>query len=236
MMTMLGLRHPLMTMFIRHPRIIMFLHYPLMIMFLHHPPMTIFFRQPLTSVLPSSINGKVLPSISQSVTNDPSSPPRASTSFSHSPEEVSPLPKLAEKRSKRKRKSAGNVVLTSSPYKNELLNEQNRKVRHVESMEARQKQRSIAKRGKLSTKQKGKSSSLRSAVIEQNDDGNDTECIFCFETFFSSNKGEGWIRCGKCVKWAHDECASVDETIDVTCVPEISLQNGFFSEVSIDNN
>uniref|UniRef100_A0A1Y1LUD6 Uncharacterized protein n=1 Tax=Photinus pyralis TaxID=7054 RepID=A0A1Y1LUD6_PHOPY len=51
-----------------------------------------------------------------------------STSFNIPPDEINPLPKMKENtRGTRKRKSVGTVILTSTPYKDELIVEQQKK-------------------------------------------------------------------------------------------------------------
>lgn len=51
------------------------------------------------------------------------------------------------------------------------------------------------------------------------DDEDDTECLFCNESYTKDKRGEGWIRCIVCLKWGHDACAGVDpdDVDEFTC-------------------
>ncbi|KAK4873839.1 hypothetical protein RN001_013199 [Aquatica leii] len=129
---------------------------------------------------------------------------KAESSFAITPADCNPLPKIMEKRAAQKRKSVGTVILTSTPYKL-MLKEDNRKKLELEEKRSKNKQSQtvIKKNVKLNIKPKTRVSE---------------ECIFCYEKFVNSSRGEGWIRCNKCLKWAHDQCAGVDEDDDdFTC-------------------
>ncbi|KAG5863740.1 hypothetical protein JTB14_020355 [Gonioctena quinquepunctata] len=82
------------------------------------------------------------------------------------------------------KKKGSTAVLTSSPYK-DMLEEEKKK--QEEALEA--------KRLKL----------------EDDEEVNDEECIFCGESYSNSLSGEGWIRCSVCFNWAHDKCAAVED-------------------------
>ncbi|XP_050302774.1 uncharacterized protein LOC126740690 [Anthonomus grandis grandis] len=41
------------------------------------------------------------------------------------------------------------------------------------------------------------------------DDDEDAACIYCNSLYSQSKSGELWLRCQKCKKWSHAECAGV---------------------------
>ncbi|KAG5864782.1 hypothetical protein JTB14_011552 [Gonioctena quinquepunctata] len=42
-------------------------------------------------------------------------------------------------------------------------------------------------------------------------DDEDTECMFRHGLYSEDIQGEQWIRCMKCFKWSHEECANSDK-------------------------
>ena len=147
----------------------------------------------------------------------------ASSSFNILPNDIHPLPRMAqEQRSSKPRKSGGTVVLTSTPYKEQLLEEQQKKERQVEKKASKNKNKFT---GKKVLKQKKKRQSVtedknnnRKRQDKNDEDSSkesevedDAECFICTETFLHSHAGEGWVQCSMCYRWAHDACAGIDE-------------------------
>lgn len=48
-------------------------------------------------------------------------------------------------------------------------------------------------------------------------DDADTECMFCNGLYSSDTQGEQWIRCMKCYKWSHEDCANSDKKKNYIC-------------------
>lgn len=153
----------------------------------------------------------VLPSTS----TDPSTPdnsPKACSSFKVTPEAIMPVPKSTQARSSKRKRSCA-TILTSSPYKNQLSEEKNRKTEQ-ENKKIQPKRKHDSAKSK-SMKNKEKPASRRKIIFEQEssseEDNDDAVCLFCSDTYLRSHSGEGWIQCSKCLKWAHDDCAGVDD-------------------------
>lgn len=143
-----------------------------------------------------------------------------------SPEIILPVPKV-EKRNNRKssNRRGKTVVLTESPYKNELL-EENKKSRPttpkgVSKRKLFQKGRPTkpTKKPKQDCNQKKKMNSLldvskpscskKPKVNLTEVENDDEECLYCYD--FSE---EGWIRCSMCARWAHNSCAGIEDEDD----------------------
>nr|CAH7753507.1 unnamed protein product [Callosobruchus chinensis] len=48
---------------------------------------------------------------------------------------------------------------------------------------------------------------------DMDSDDVDTECFYCNNLFSEDHAGSKWIRCVKCQRWCHEECASVEKDI-----------------------
>ena len=138
--------------------------------------------------------------------------PTCSTSFA----DILNVPKAI--RAPRKRKATGASfasVITSSPYKENLLtakekqpNKQQSKRQTKKNQPKKQqakKQTSTGKRSKKTNKQ-NQTKSKRNGREEDKEE-EDEICLVCVESFRESG-GEA-IQCGVCDKWAHVECAYV---------------------------
>ncbi|KAK3891928.1 hypothetical protein Pcinc_004234 [Petrolisthes cinctipes] len=93
-------------------------------------------------------------------------------------------PKTAGKRA-RKRKAQKSEVITSSPYKKQLLE--------------KNKSTSVSRKKKVSKKGKKIPSPLSS-------DDEEWPCLVCGSSFASSRPSEKWVQCTPCKKWSHEEC------------------------------
>lgn len=145
-----------------------------------------------------------------------------STSFGKfPPKSLIQLPKIIGKRrnGKTKTKKVHTSVLTSTPYKNQLEEETNRKATK-EQKKAEKKEKSIKlpvnknqSKGKRIVKGKKKAIKKRTCDFDSSEEENntDTECIFCTEPYSKDRKGEGWIRCCICTRWGHEACAGVGD-------------------------
>lgn len=135
-------------------------------------------------------------------------------SFTVTPADCQALPKIKGKRAVHKRKSVGSVVLTSTPYKSMLEDEVKKKTE--QKLNKKNQKDKVSK----AVKSKNKSKQMEDET-SRSEDSDSEECIFCCGTH--SAIGEGWIRCTKCLKWAHDECAGVDEN-DTNFICDFCLQ------------
>lgn len=129
-----------------------------------------------------------------------------------SPEYFYPYPKVVSKNTSNiKRKTGKTAILTSTPYKDEL----SENIKNKRNRDAGQGKRNLVKKNKKieSKKSKGKlNPPIRYRVENDSSDAeSDPECFYCGNSFTSSKKGEGWIRCEQCLKWVHDACAGAEE-------------------------
>ncbi|KAL5236899.1 hypothetical protein ACI65C_004309 [Semiaphis heraclei] len=133
-----------------------------------------------------------------------------------SPKDVMPIPQRSnEENSIPKRKSLNRgktVVLTSSPYKNELETKQ-------KMSEPEVKRKLFKKKSNKSTTNKNKKKRVK--LSTNNDDDIYTECLYCGHTYAESN--EGWICCQICEKWAHLSCSGKDNEENTSFICENCL-------------
>jgi hypothetical protein len=148
-----------------------------------------------------------------------------------SPENVLPIPKSnSMKRSNRKKGKT--VIITESPYKNELQAEKQKREEKIKAKEERarmklfKEDKNEEKKDKAQKKQKkrklqeniheikGKKlkKKMQPETEESNEDDDDAQCLYC--GYFYSKSNEGWISCVRCKNWAHNSCANVDSEDD----------------------
>lgn len=131
---------------------------------------------------------------------------KINTSFPQvSPTDVIPIPQQTYENKQKKKRNARakgkTTILTDSPYKNELQQKQlNEKIKLIK------KEKTVNR--KLFKKPRTKKNLLE----KLSDDDDDTECLYCGDTYMMSN--EGWVQCVKCIKWAHCSCAGEDDNDD----------------------
>lgn len=183
----------------------------------------------------SKSSGKDLLSNRQNVQSTPG-PSRPSSSFMKmSPSELMPPPQERERirntaHNKRRGKTA---VLTSSPYKKELEDEERArnmkdkpkkklfkqpktktKPNLKKTTDSRSNENSQNKEVTSSTK-RIKLESRNDLTSSSEDEGNEDEaCIFCNEIYSASKEKEGWIKCSGCSGWAHEDCSNAEEEDD----------------------
>ncbi|XP_037977944.1 MFS-type transporter clz9 isoform X2 [Plutella xylostella] len=125
------------------------------------------------------------------------------TSFENaSPQEILAIPTVEQRHQTRKNYRRGKtVVLTSTPYKNELEEREQLK---------RTKKCSNPNDPKLKKNSKKQKTEKARSNVENVDE--DTTCIYCLDanhTYLKSS--EGWVACQLCGRWAHTACAGVDD-------------------------
>lgn len=152
--------------------------------------------------------------------------PEASTSGLYfSPEIIRPLPKAPPRKSKvinrRIRKSA---VLTDTPEKNMLEEEQAKKQRNVNV-------KGKGKKSKGQTKDSKKDSTKRRVLQDSESDEEDDEkeeyyCLICCDSYSNSLPREKWIQCLECKMWAHMKCIEKTNSITYIC-PNCNSDDSF---------
>jgi hypothetical protein len=134
--------------------------------------------------------------------------------------EVSPLPQSEPRPASKNRARGQTVVLTSSPYKQQLENHKSvlSKTSATPVTKCRKKSEARKKREVTSRKkcEPGRKRKLSLSSKRQNKrkhpmDDTDAACLFCQDKFSSSTAGEQWIQCIVCGQWAHVDCAGSDD-------------------------
>ncbi|GLV33557.1 hypothetical protein CBL_20276, partial [Carabus blaptoides fortunei] len=166
----------------------------------------------------------------------------ASSPFVVSPANIVPVPHVGNTNKKRMtRKRGKTAIITESPYKNELKEQQNNKkilkkgklVRRKIIMESsnssdagengtdtlkvhpRISEPKIAKSRTSFKTSKMQQKLPNSASSSSSGDEVDAECLYC--GYLYSQSDEGWVLCIKCRKWAHCSCAGEDHEIQHIC-------------------
>lgn len=117
--------------------------------------------------------------------------------------QLSPLPDASRKRLQfRRRKAQRSEILTSSPYKNTLVEKAIDTKKKTATAIGVKKKNTTAK----SATNKKKPALKTKRNIQNLTRDEETECIICGETF-----EEDWIQCDKCKDWAHEACVYIDE-------------------------
>lgn len=139
-----------------------------------------------------------------------------------SPYDISPVPNKKRTPSNRGRKASVAAVITSSPYKSDLI-EKNKKKEEKENKLAKnknKKQNEKKSKGKKPKEKMPKSDSDDEEMMlfdtdsepdaligNAAPDSDDSECIFCGMLFSNDTQGETWVKCLMCGLWAHNDCA-----------------------------
>lgn len=130
-----------------------------------------------------------------------------STSGYVSPFEISPPPKATTRNNKKPNATRGKtVVLTRSPYKQELIAAKQGKAEKTQGHSGKRSKPSTRDQQKTTTAKKAK----RAEPVPETDSSSaeiddDAECIYCGELWSKSN--EAMIQCTSCEEWAHLACA-----------------------------
>lgn len=138
-----------------------------------------------------------------------------------SPEALRPYPKVTSKKSdaQRKRKTGKAAILTSTPYKEELSeSEQKKRIQEAGRIKKNLNQPTKSIEGKYASKKgKAKGKSVKVKLIdndESSEQESDPECFYCGNSYSSSKKGDGWIKCNQCLRWVHEACAGAEDDED----------------------
>lgn len=144
------------------------------------------------------------------------------SAFQTSPEALIPIPLIKQNTKRTSRKKGKTVILTGSPYKNELQDAvANKKEKERKKQEQGRinttKGKSIVKNlfKKIKTEKSNctkKPTKKKMMAESESDEEKEDECLYCGDFYSVSN--EGWVACQKCFKWAHNSCAGIDSEDD----------------------
>ncbi|XP_067120893.1 uncharacterized protein [Centruroides vittatus] len=153
--------------------------------------------------------------------------PMPCTSSHVSPFALKPIPRLSRNDSAKKTRAGSAAIITTSPYKNTLIEclnkkkeKENKKDQRKSSKNASKEQQTKKNNKKVAKKKKIKepdgSSSEDDNVPEladssSDDESYDAECPYCSGRFSEDTRGEKWAKCQGCFKWTHEECGEVTE-------------------------
>lgn len=144
-----------------------------------------------------------------------------------SPEDIMPIPVELSKKERPNRKRGKSVILTSTPYKDELqadidkkLEQEKRKSlktdkkgkKSTQTKEKKQKQKTVKRQVFAPTQQKRLRKESSPSSSSEEDEEDDAACLYC--NYLYSESSEGWVQCWQCKKWAHCSCAGEDDEDD----------------------
>ncbi|XP_050301550.1 uncharacterized protein LOC126739781 [Anthonomus grandis grandis] len=125
-----------------------------------------------------------------------------------SPEGIIQIPKIKQTKKRVSRRRGNTAILSSSPYKNELEEAEQKKNKNS-------KGKTLVKKN-LAPSPKKKKISKASMILKNNDSSgsevSDAECLYCGDFYSSST--EGWLACSMCHHWAHNSCAGFEDEDD----------------------
>lgn len=128
---------------------------------------------------------------------------KTQVTLAFTPFDLSPPPEggfVSGQGKRKQRKRQGTCILNSTPNLEELK-EKNRPSEAIQPKRKRNVTRKLL--------QESESENEKEPFSE--DDDNDYACIYCTEPYKKSKKGEEWIQCITCKKWAHADCAGVNK-------------------------
>lgn len=139
--------------------------------------------------------------------------PSTSSFVEWSPGDLFPIPKAPPKVRKLIRKKGKTVILTSSPYKQELL-EEKRKQEEKSAQKRLPKLIGLKENSKKKGKILAKPAKTKNMDKSGDRDDADAVCFYCMELWSASRTNDGWIKCKICNRWAHEACSGCDDDDD----------------------
>ena len=103
------------------------------------------------------------------------------------------------------------TILTDTPEKEKLREEQEISNRKKEAKNLKLKKRNFEE------SKKPKKKSKPQTYIVSSDEEEDYFCIVCLGAYSKGRKGEDWIECSSCKKWAHKKCAGKQNVLFYNC-------------------
>lgn len=146
------------------------------------------------------------------------------------PYDIRPVPNKKRKPSNRGRKASIAAIITSSPYKNDLI-EKSKKREEKENQLSKTKNKKQSEKKTKGKQPKEKTNAKNNSADSDDDemvlfdtdsepdaligftapDSEDAECIFCLMLFSNDTQGKTWIKCHlMCGLWAHNVCAGAE--------------------------
>lgn len=137
------------------------------------------------------------------------------------PEAVRPFPKAPPRNRTNKRRLRKSAVLTDTPEKQALAEEQSKKMK-VSKGKGKNNQGNGKREGK--GKGKGKGKSVKRQVLQTSSESSENEedslqyfCLVCCDSYSNSRFGEEWIQCQECKNWAHSSCRQNQDLLTYIC-------------------
>lgn len=144
--------------------------------------------------------------------------------------ELAPVPGTSKVVQKRQKKTtAAAVVLTSTPYKEDLQEKKRKALPQIKRKPKVLKREKAVEKASVdlfsATEKKNPNKKGKAPVRDQSPEETDSEdsqsndelCIFCNESYFNSKPNEGWAQCQRCSKWAHEQCAGIEDEENFIC-------------------
>lgn len=168
---------------------------------------------------PAALNGNPQAVDGNSTTNIENSPVLLS------PEQVRPFPKAGPRQQNRRgRKKKQTAILTDTPIKEALKEEKDKAKEKKQPLK-----RKIVEKKCTSNKKDGRkflfrdempvaSTSRVSRKSSSSESEDETECLFCEESYRSSVTGDDWVQCTQCRRWAHEKCTKSSNLTFYVCI------------------
>lgn len=142
----------------------------------------------------------------------------ASTSnFNVSPKDIFKIPHVDRKdnRNKNDKRKGKSVILTSSPYKQELEEAEKAKkgkaVKNLKLGSPNINNRVLVKTIRAKCAKNPRQEKIQTTdSSESEEEEEDEACIYCNDLYSNSKSCEGWIKCLQCQGWAHEACSGLD--------------------------
>ncbi len=112
--------------------------------------------------------------------------------------DIIPLPEL---QATKKRRAESSQIITSSPYKKKL--EADKKAKEAKKPENRKSTKNKMKNKSAKLKKTGP----KSKPVLGDEKNEDAECFVCGLWWHDAIPGENWIKCVRCLFWAHEACS-----------------------------
>lgn len=132
-----------------------------------------------------------------------------SLSLKISPSAIPPFRKAAERKTDRTRlhsRKRETAILTDSPVKRKLEDEYNVRLKKKAKIVPSSKKGVSTKKIKIEKRKRGRP--RKNLVSPENKKADRCWCLVCGEPFSESRSKEKWIKCIKCMEWAHVTCTS----------------------------
>lgn len=148
-----------------------------------------------------------------------------------SPEAIRPFPKASLRSGKNKRRLRKSAILTDTPEKQALAEEQSKKRKiYVGNEEIKKykgkgkgKEKQSAKM-KINGKKTIKGKHAKRKILQSNSESSEDEdddleyyCLVCCDPYSNSRSGEEWVQCQDCKNWAHSRCGKNRGFLIYTC-------------------